>query len=285
MKLVLGIAVLLGGILILFASSGIPAWGNLLVNLFLFWPVFLVLVGIGILASMKSFRWLRYVNVVLAMCFLLFLFLYPGSKVFETSSGTNAFAFAVENSQKLQVVTSLPVLELVLRDAPCASACTISGFFTGDPDAVKIENRENRLFFSRVEDRFRWVPGVHRLELQIPSGMEVEIISDGLYLEAKLDFHRNPVHTIDVRTGLFGLNGSIVELDKPLHVWVRSVVFQSDLQIPPGSSFLFKESGGAQFLDFAPGLRRFEAPSSMYPPDFLELFVEAVFMKIDLDTL
>lgn len=67
------------GVLLIFGIFTGDTILNAFVNLINYWPIILIFVGLSILSGVKGLKWLRYLNAVLTVCFIVYIFFWPSA--------------------------------------------------------------------------------------------------------------------------------------------------------------------------------------------------------------
>lgn len=209
MRLAFGLIILLVGILLVFGFFSADVFLNLLINFSRFWPFIIILVGIGILSGVKGMKWLKYINALFIVVFVLSLFFWPAG----TNYGRNySHTLTMENQE-----ASNEVIELRI-DLPIAKLRIMPYDGTIDENTVgkidyavtygnQLKVRESdgftKIVYNIEPDSF-WFSSSD-ISLMLNPGKKYRLILDSGILKGNLNLTGLNVEYVDIDSGIVNI--------------------------------------------------------------------------------
>jgi len=246
MKIALGLIFVLVGVLLIFGLFTGDTLLNALVNLANFWPIILVLVGMSILASIRGLRWIRYLNTILIVAFVLFVFFWPspflaGKKAVSDTVVLESSDSATSIEIQLDLAMSSISLE-PLRDEVASSTVAVVDYAVRG-SGLKIEQDITQLsqrFIMKPESNVSWL-GTSTVVMKLNPAYDYVLKFNGAVMNCNLSLG-------ELRVDELRINGAIVKAIVSMsaagftNMKVNAAIINSEIHIPENIRAILKTS-------------------------------------------
>jgi len=246
MKIALGLIFVLVGVLLIFGLFTGDTLLNALVNLANFWPIILVLVGMSILASIRGLRWIRYLNTILIVAFVLFVFFWPspflaGKKAVSDTVVLESSDSATSIEIQLDLAMSNISLE-PLRDEVASSTVAVVDYAVRG-SGLKIEQDITQLsqrFIMKPESNVSWL-GTSTVVMKLNPAYDYVLKFNGAVMNCNFSLG-------ELRVDELRINGAIVKAIVSMsaagftNIKVNAAIINSEIHIPENIRAILKPS-------------------------------------------
>jgi|SRR6056297_2409339 len=236
MPLFFGVLLLVIGVLLVFGLFDASIFSTIFENMFYLWPFILILIGLSILSKIKGLRWLRFINAIFIILFVLALIFYPSDLMSDGVYEEYAFQIALnESADKNIVEIDVAVLYLeVMTDKTLEN--TISGTYYSNVDDTDVRISGNRVRISRRDENkfFIFRKPKYELLLRIPEKANLELLIDSAVLKGDISLENNPIEIIDINTAILNMNLQANAFSVPLEIICESAINNLNITAPAG---------------------------------------------------
>jgi len=236
MPLFFGVLLLVIGVLLVFGLFDASIFSTIFENMFYLWPFILILIGLSILSKIKGLRWLRFINAIFIILFVLALIFYPSDLMSDGVYEEYAFQIALnESADKNIVEIDVAVLYLeVITDKTLEN--TISGTYYSNVDDTDVRISGNRVRISRRDENkfFIFRKPKYELLLRIPEKANLELLIDSAVLKGDISLENNPIEIIDINTAILNMNLQANAFSVPLEIICESAINNLNITAPAG---------------------------------------------------
>jgi len=243
MRIAFGIFIILLGIIILFFNPGWNLIERIFENLSMVWPMILIFIGIGILSKIKGFGWLRFINIILMVLFILYLLLWPN---FLDFGGLNLYKSAIDvpidavDGSTIKLIFITGPLKLYLEDEK--NQRNITGFYSFNSKYFEILTKKNEVVF-RSHKNYSFGKQ-NRIDLKLPKDYIYDVVIKSGVLSCELDFKENIIKNFDVDSGVINLDFELEKLLLPLNLKLKASIINADIKLPKGAKYDLFTTGG-----------------------------------------
>jgi len=236
MPLFFGVLLLVIGVLLVFGLFDASIFSTIFENMFYLWPFILILIGLSILSKIKGLRWLRFINAIFIILFVLALIFYPSDLMSDGVYEEYAFQIALnESADKNIVEIDVAVLYLeVITDKTLENS--ISGTYYSNVDDTDVRISGNRVRISRRDENkfFIFRKPKYELLLRIPEKANLELLIDSAVLKGDISLENNPIEIIDINTAILNMNLQANAFSVPLEIICESAINNLNITAPAG---------------------------------------------------
>ena len=255
MKLALGLILVILGILLVNGTLTANSLYNVVFNLIDFWPVILIFIGLGILSSVKGFRWVKYVNNILITLFVLFLFLWPSGSISEGEFETRELFLDASKSRNIEtieihlksdvLVLTLNNLSGMIREDKIGDLWysttpnvnfNVSGRLKEDRYILNLNAHKN--YFLSFADKSKVVLNLN------PAYKYVVYVDSGVF-KGNLDFSNLIVEELNVESGIAEFLLSLSRSTSTM-ITLESGVTKGDIVVPEGVNLTLIADAGVK---------------------------------------
>lgn len=215
MRLAFGLIILLVGVFLVFGFFSADVFLNLLINFAKFWPIIIILVGIGILSGVKGMKWLKYINALLIVCFVLALFFWPAGSDYGRNYTQTLTMDSGETSRELiELRIDTPITKLKIM--PLGE--TVSDDIIGKMDyavtygnKLKVRDSEglNKITYTIEPDNF-WFSSTD-ISLMLNPKKKYRLIFNTGIIKGNLNLTDLNVEYIDINSGIVDISIDLPE--------------------------------------------------------------------------
>lgn len=240
MKLAFGLIVLIAGILLLIGVSFGNLIEHILFNFNQVWPLIFVMVGLGILSKLKGLKWLSFINIILIIFFVAFLFLYQGNFTKYISEDSDFSISLSSNYSHYDLEFNLPTANItIINDENLTD--TIEGNYYGRNRANEIQQERNKITFKKTF-YFPLISNT-RIYLRVPSDFYYNIISNTAVTKLDISLDKNLFSKIVINSVVSNINYSFKELNTGFEFDISCVVNNIEIIMPEKYTYSVDSSG------------------------------------------
>ncbi|MBN2253301.1 MAG: hypothetical protein JW701_06350 [Kosmotogaceae bacterium] len=235
MKIAMGLIFVLVGVLLIFGIFTGDTLLNAFVNLANYWPIILVFVGLSILSSIKGLRWIKYLNALLIVAFVLFIFFWPSPFLSgERAVKDTVTLEALESSRSIEIQLNLAMANITveaLEEAASSTAAVID--YTVRGSNLSIEEDKTQLsqkFVIRPDSNVSWL-GTSTVVMKLNPNYNYVLKFDGAVMNSR--FNLGELKVDELR-----LNGAIIKAELymsevgPTDIRVNAAIINSEIFVP-----------------------------------------------------
>ncbi|APT75439.1 hypothetical protein LN42_02825 [Marinitoga sp. 1137] len=245
MKYVMGIFFVLMGIFLILNGFDIDLFTRIVFNFTRFWPFIFIMIGISILSSTKKLKWMKHLNTVVGIIFILLL-LFWNKNTFDTSF---SFDYNEEKYEKnyfeilpdeyenktFKMDFSAVTVKVNIRD----DIDKIEGTYYG-PEPLEIRNNGNVIKIN--SDTF--LKNGYKIILDLPSKYTYNFDINAGAANFELKEQYNNIEKISIDAGAANIKGEIREgFNIPLVINTDSGALKLSLKIPENSTYFYSLDG------------------------------------------
>ncbi len=255
MKVAIGTLLIIFGLLFIFGYFGPEILYNALYNFIFLWPIVLIFIGLGILSSIKGLKWLKYVNGILIVCFVVFLVFWPSDMATPFTASTkeeiNLEGYA---GKELRIIVKSAVGELVIKP----HEGVISGNSPGKlsywgPSRASLEiEREIKddvlILTIRHEQTTFFMNGRRKIEFELSPAYSYDIETNQFVTRCDLDLSALKVSKVAINAGIIN---SDINLSRatPVELKLNAGIIRSTITLPDNIGANFNVSAGIRTVD------------------------------------
>ncbi|MFO7882289.1 MAG: hypothetical protein R6U52_07105 [Kosmotogaceae bacterium] len=255
MKVAIGTLLVIFGLLFIFGYFGSEILYNALYNFIFLWPVILIFIGLGILSSIKGLKWLKYVNGILIVCFVVFLVFWPSDMATPYTASTreeiNLEGYA---GKELRIIVKSTVGELVIKPH--------EGIITGDSPgklsysgparaSLKIEREivdgVLTLTVGHEQTTF-FMNGRRKIEFELSPAYSYEIETNQFVTRCDMDLSALKVSKIEVNAGIINSDINLSRVT-PVELKLNAGIIRSKISLPENIGANFNISAGIKTVN------------------------------------
>ncbi|MBN2218951.1 MAG: hypothetical protein JW697_01600 [Kosmotogaceae bacterium] len=246
MKIALGLIFVLVGVLLIFGLFTGDTLLNALVNLANYWPIILVLVGMSILASIRGLRWIRYLNTILIVAFVLFVFFWPSPFLAGEKAVSNTVVLETSDpatSIEIQLDLAISNISLEpLRDEVASSTVAVVDYAVRG-SSLKVEQDTTQLsqrFVMEPESNVSWL-GTSTVVMKLNPAYNYVLKFGGAVMNCNFNLG-------ELRIDELRINGAIVKAivfmseAGSTNLKVNAAIINSEIHIPENIRSILKAS-------------------------------------------
>ena len=259
MKIAFGIFIILLGVIILFFN---PGWGlleRIFENFATAWPMILIFLGLAILSQVKKLRWLRILNTILMVLFIIYLLLWPDLLSFGNlnlyKSGIDLpIDVPVGSTVKLIFLTSS--LNLKINDGE--SSTSLIGYYSFNSKYFEVISRENEFIFQSSKG-FN-LGRKNEIELNLPENYKYEIIIKSGTSGLKFDLKRVMMEKLEIESGIASLNMKLKRLAFPTSIKIKAGITNANIEFPESTKYSLDFDGAIRNVKISNLIEEKESP-------------------------
>ena len=259
MKIAFGIFIILLGVIILFFN---PGWGlleRIFENFATAWPMILIFLGLAILSQVKKLRWLRILNTILMVLFIVYLLLWPDLLNFGNlnlyKSGIDLpIDVPVGSTVKLIFLTSS--LNLKINDGE--SSTSLIGYYSFNSKYFEVISRENEFIFQSSKG-FN-LGRKNEIELNLPENYKYEIIIKSGTSGLKFDLKRVMMEKLEIESGIASLNMKLKRLAFPTSIKIKAGITNANIEFPESTKYSLDFDGAIRNVKISNLIEEKESP-------------------------
>lgn len=156
------IFVLVGVLLVLGIFTG-DTLLNAFINLINYWPVILIFIGLSILSNIKGLRWLRFVNALLIVIFIIAIFFWPSVFLSGTRAISNDILLeSIEEPASVEIQLDLAMvnvqIEAIKELVPISTIAQV-GYTVRGSDLIIEESGDSKVkkYLLKPESKLSWL--------------------------------------------------------------------------------------------------------------------------------
>lgn len=278
-KIFLGLLLIFLGIILLGETSGLY---QIRINIWQFWPVILVLIGLSLLTAEWKTSSIIAAVVILVVLIIMGVSIYYGSLETE-KSGVRTDKVSVdkeEGVEKALVYIKIGAGKLILSGG---SDKVVSGYFESDISRLEIESnvedRKQEVSLSTTGSWSGWGMKVNNLRLFLNSDLRMRIELETGAMDMNIDLSDVKVESVDIRTGASNLNLVLGNRVERSDVLIKSGASSINLTIPEESGVRLSLTSGLSSKQFPPDFEKvaenvYESENFMEADDRIYLNLE-----------
>lgn len=259
MKIAFGIFIILLGVIILFFN---PGWGlleRIFENFATAWPMILIFLGLAILSQVKKLRWLRILNTILMVLFIVYLLLWPDLLSFGNlnlyKSGIDLpIDVPVGSTVKLIFLTSS--LNLKINDGE--SSTSLIGYYSFNSKYFEVISRENEFIFQSSKGFS--LGRKNEIELNLPENYKYEIIIKSGTSGLKFDLKRVIMEKLEIESGIASLNIKLKKLAFPTSIKIKAGITNANIEFPESTKYSLDFDGAIRNVKISNLIEEKESP-------------------------
>ncbi|MCD6546496.1 MAG: hypothetical protein J7K69_07575, partial [Thermotogae bacterium] len=259
MKIAFGIFIILLGVIILFFN---PGWGlleRIFENFATAWPMILIFLGLAILSQVKKLRWLRILNTILMVLFIIYLLLWPDLLSFGNlnlyKSGIDLpIDVPVGSTVKLIFLTSS--LNLKINDGE--SSTSLIGYYSFNSKYFEVISRENEFIFQSSKGFS--LGRKNEIELNLPENYKYEIIIKSGTSGLKFDLKRVIMEKLEIESGIASLNIKLKKLAFPTSIKIKAGITNANIEFPESTKYSLDFDGAIRNVKISNLIEEKESP-------------------------
>ncbi|HEW91041.1 MAG TPA: hypothetical protein ENF81_00640 [Thermotogaceae bacterium] len=259
MKIAFGIFIILLGVIILFFN---PGWGlleRIFENFATAWPMILIFLGLAILSQVKRLRWLKILNTILMVLFIVYLLLWPDLLNFGNlnlyKSGIDLpIDVPVGSTVKLIFLTSS--LNLKINDGE--SSTSLIGYYSFNSKYFEVISRENEFIFQSSKG-FN-LGRKNEIELNLPENYKYEIIIKSGTSGLKFDLKRVMMEKLEIESGIASLNMKLKRLAFPTSIKIKAGITNANIEFPESTKYSLDFDGAIRNVKISNLIEEKESP-------------------------
>ena len=260
MKIAFGIFIILLGVIILFFN---PGWGlleRIFENFATAWPMILIFLGLAILSQVKKLRWLRILNTILMVLFIVYLLLWPdllsfGNLNLYKSEIDLPVDIPVGSTVKLIFLTSS--LNLKINDGE--SSTSLIGYYSFNSKYFEVISRENEFIFQSSKG-FN-LGRKNEIELNLPENYKYEIIIKSGTSGLKFDLKRVMMEKLEIESGIASLNMKLKRLAFPTSIKIKAGITNANIEFPESTKYSLDFDGAIKNVKISNLIEEKESPN------------------------
>ena len=260
MKIAFGIFIILLGVIILFFN---PGWGlleRIFENFATAWPMILIFLGLAILSQVKKLRWLRILNTILMVLFIIYLLLWPDLLSFGNlnlyKSGIDLpIDVPVGSTVKLIFLTSS--LNLKINDGE--SSTSLIGYYSFNSKYFEVISRENEFIFQSSKGFS--LGRKNEIELNLPENYKYEIIIKSGTSGLKFDLKRVIMEKLEIESGIASLNIKLKKLAFPTSIKIKAGITNANIEFPESTKYSLDFDGAIRNVKISNLIEEKESPN------------------------
>ena len=260
MKIAFGIFIILLGVIILFFN---PGWGlleRIFENFATAWPMILIFLGLAILSQVKKLRWLRILNTILMVLFIVYLLLWPDLLNFGNlnlyKSGIDLpIDVPVGSTVKLIFLTSS--LNLKINDGE--SSTSLIGYYSFNSKYFEVISRENEFIFQSSKGFS--LGRKNEIELRLPENYKYEIIIKSGTSGLKFDLKRVMMEKLEIESGIASLNMKLKRLAFPTSIKIKAGITNANIEFPESTKYSLDFDGAIRNVKISNLIEEKESPN------------------------
>ncbi|HPE69951.1 MAG TPA: hypothetical protein P5560_11450 [Thermotogota bacterium] len=280
MRLFIGLVILLVGVLLLMGGFNGEYFLGVLNNFLVYWPAIFIFIGISILANIPALKWLKWVNGLLIVAFIVMLFFAPsGVGRWQEKNQYQLPAVDLQAmEQQVQLVIRANSLELELLPTDSES---LSGEFWSHKNDFTLETVGNRVTISNNKRPEWFQVGItnQALQLALPQNHRYDIRVEAGVVNVHTRMATSLVDVLDIDAGIVRGEMTLESIPAPFRFLADAGISVVDFFVPPGTSYDTQVDGGIQNVH----THRDLVKDSQGPQLFLD--VDAGIATLDLKTI
>lgn len=220
MKIAFGIFIILVGIMVLFFNPGWELLERVLENFSMGWPMIFIFLGLAILSQVKGLKWLRILNTVLMIIFVLYLLLWPNPLDFGTADYYESdINLPVENqtNSTIKLVFKTPLLNLKIKDGDSEN---LKGSYSFRTKYFEIVSKGNEFVFQSSENVI--FGPKNKIVLELPEKYEYEITIESAISDVELNMKRALLKKLELESGIAEFEMNVEKFDSPTHIKIKA---------------------------------------------------------------
>jgi hypothetical protein len=246
MRFFIGLLIIIIGILLIANGFSYNFFYTLVINFSKFWPVLFIIIGISIMSSIKGFGWLKYLNMVVAILFVILLLFVPS----DMNVGImKEDSFNVDISGENLVYMDFDVPRLKINVVSDENINEIKGKYRVSLSDFRIDKIGNRIKFRSDDDSWmRWSRD-SSLELELPSNVRYVATFNAGIVDLDTDINENIFERMDFNGGIVRINYSADGFDLPLKINITGGIVDGNLYVPDKTTYYKNITGGLRHVD------------------------------------
>ncbi|MDI3472325.1 MAG: hypothetical protein PWQ20_779 [Thermotogaceae bacterium] len=222
MKVAFGIFIILVGIMVLFFNPGWGLFERILENFSMTWPVILIFFGLAILSQVKGMKWLRIVNTLLMVIFVLYLLLWPNPFDLDVTNYYKSdlnLPIEAQAGSTIKLVFKTPLLGLKIKDG---NSDNLRGSYSFRTKYFEIVSKGNEFVFQSSENVI--FGPKNKITLELPEKYEYEITIESAVSDIELDMEKVSIRKLELESGITKLEIDTGNPHFPVYIKIKAGV-------------------------------------------------------------
>lgn len=252
MKLFAGIIFILIGVSLLFGFLNSEIWGNVFENFLMVWPVIFVFIGLSVLTNIPSLRWIKYLNGVLTVLFILFLFFWKWDIGWQRPLNTYTLpTIAIEESipgagngigQNIRLLFRGASVDVEFY-ASTEGAVSITGTYQSYTQNLIVKQIANEITIEFPQEYTQPFRKNFRKKLIVflPASKRYDVLMEGGSVRWYSAFEQNPFQKVEIRAAIAYFTADLASVPAyradsvsvPMYLTIKAAIANLALVLSP----------------------------------------------------